>query len=184
MCSRRVPAQRRNSGGNPPSLQLKDLLGMVPGTGLEPARPEGQRGLSSPCLHSTIRAWHAAPRKQHEPIGTHPSFSGTMARCCLILLTSEGASVQVEGVRANCDGARRRKGVHVGMTKSRRSVTHSPTGYRPGSGLRVAVIPQEEGRGGRSDSRLPRERARGRTTGERTAETMEGFRTTRPEEPP
>lgn len=24
--------------------------------------PEGQRGLSSPCLHSTIRAWRAAPR--------------------------------------------------------------------------------------------------------------------------
>lgn len=29
----------------------------VPGAGLEPARPVGQRGLSSPCLHSTIRAW-------------------------------------------------------------------------------------------------------------------------------
>ena len=47
---------------------------------------------------------------------------------------------------------------------------------RPGR-LGVAVIPQDDGTGSRSASRLPRERARGRTTAGRTAGTMERFRT-------
>jgi hypothetical protein len=64
----------------------------VPGTGLEPVRPRGQRGLSSPCLHSTIRARPWAPHRGSEPIGTHPPNSSRAGRCCLILLTSEGAS--------------------------------------------------------------------------------------------
>lgn len=53
---------------------------------------EGQRGLSSPCLHSTIRARPWAPHRGSEPIGTHPPNSSRAGRCCLILLMSEGAS--------------------------------------------------------------------------------------------
>lgn len=67
--------------------------GKVPGAGLEPARPQqGQRGLSSPCLHSTIRAGRGLRVGPPEPIGTpHPNCA-VVGRCCLILLTPEGVS--------------------------------------------------------------------------------------------
>lgn len=58
---------------------------------------EGQRGLSSPCLHSTIRAGHGLRMERPEPIGRHPSNCGRTVRCCLILLRSEGASAAGRG---------------------------------------------------------------------------------------
>lgn len=48
---------------------------VVPEAGLEPARPEGQRGLSSPCLHSTIRAGRGGPRGK--AFNAASSLSGT-----------------------------------------------------------------------------------------------------------
>lgn len=111
----------------------------------------------------------------HEPIGALPSFSGTLARCCLILLTSEGASVQVGPAPANCGAGRGRKNRHGGMTETRRldgPVWSIPPGVPR---LRGPVIPQEESRAVWSDSSRPCERARGRTTGASTFDTMEWF---------
>lgn len=66
---------------------------MVPGAGLEPARPQqGQRGLSSPCLHSTIRAGHGLRIGPPDPIGSPHPNCGVVGRCCLILLAPEGVS--------------------------------------------------------------------------------------------
>lgn len=53
---------------------------------------EGQRGLSSPCLHSTIRAGHGLRVEAPSLSGCVPRTAEPTERCCLILLTSEGAS--------------------------------------------------------------------------------------------
>ncbi len=58
---------------------------------------EGQRGLSSPCLRSTIRAGHELRIERSEPIGTHRPNSARAMRCCLILLMSEDASAPGTG---------------------------------------------------------------------------------------
>lgn len=67
--------------------------------------PQGQRGLSSSCLHSTIRApapgtraGHAEragsyPRVQVEPIQRQAPNCGASARCCLILWAPDDVSV-------------------------------------------------------------------------------------------
>ncbi len=57
----------------------------------------GQRGLSSPCLHSTIRAGRSGSRTKStercaEPIRITLVSSGPSIRCCLILLALEGSS--------------------------------------------------------------------------------------------
>lgn len=215
----------------------------VPGAGLEPARPVGQRGLSSPCLHSTIRAWRAAPRRTRSLSGAHPSNSGTVARCCLILLTSEGSSGQVGAHLGSPARGCGRPGTPEGMTESHRPIpgccgsaagpsralpalsrafpafrTPSPflsspsfPGLLPASraaarprasgtrrpgpppespgriagtkrrgsgaprdcGIRGGVIPQEDGRPPRSDSRGPGERVRGGTCGAGRTRRME-----------
>lgn len=62
---------------------------------------KGQRGLSSPCLHSTIRAGRGL-RTGSEPIGRCPLNSGRTDRCCLILLTSEGASGRRATIGRTC----------------------------------------------------------------------------------
>ncbi len=64
----------------------------VPGTGLEPVRPRGAARfkLAVSAFHHPGRPW--APRSASEPIGRLPPNSRPADRCCLILLTSEGAS--------------------------------------------------------------------------------------------
>src|SRR5213595_4324784 len=51
--------------------------------------------LAVSAFHHPGRPW--APHRVSEPIGTHPPNSGTADRCCLILLTSEGASAHGTG---------------------------------------------------------------------------------------
>lgn len=96
----------------------------VPGTGLEPVRPaRGQRGLSSPCLHSTIRAGHGLRRlriDRSEPIGRLTPNSGRATRCCLILLTSEGASAHGTGHPHLPIAFRATRGAVWGMTEFHR----------------------------------------------------------------
>jgi len=64
----------------------------VPGTGLEPVRPRGAARfkLAVSAFHHPGRPW--APRRRSEPIGVRPPNCRRANRCCLILLTSEGAS--------------------------------------------------------------------------------------------
>lgn len=56
ICSRFAPTSGPGAASERPKPLVRGLGVRVPGAGLEPARPEGQRVLSSPCLLSTIRA--------------------------------------------------------------------------------------------------------------------------------
>lgn len=82
--------------------------------------PEGQRGLSSPCLHSTIRAGHGSASSGSRLSGRAPATIGTRGRYCLILWASEGASdlsTGCSGPPARASAPRRRC---QGLTEYRR----------------------------------------------------------------
>lgn len=144
----------------PAHLEPPMPAGDVPGAGLEPARPRGAARfkLAVSAFHHPGTARDAALAQ--EPIGTHHSNSRVTTRCCLILLTSEGASAHVPA-HPHMPGADGHLVTRLtGMTKSRRPVTQSASCR---GRLRGRVIPEEEGAPRRSDPRGPRERARGRT---------------------
>lgn len=107
VAQRDLPHGQPHAGPPPPALPEPPapgwsarhwkLQGEVPGTGLEPVRPQGAARfkLAVSAFHHPGRPW--APHRGSEPIGRHPSNSGAVDRCCLILLTPEGASAPGTG---------------------------------------------------------------------------------------
>lgn len=117
------------------------VIHVVPGTGLEPVRPRGAARfkLAVSAFHHPGRPW--APSDGSEPIRTHPPNSGTAARCCLILLTSEGASGHDMGHPHLPKALRPRSTAAYGMTEFHRPHTPRTRGGHkrlPSSPLRGA----------------------------------------------
>lgn len=128
----------------------------VPGAGLEPARPRGAARfkLAVSAFHHPGKARDAALAQ--EPIGARHSNSRAATRCCLILLTSEGASGHVTSHPHMPGAGGHLRPRHTGMTKSRRPVTHSapsprtrgPGTTRGGPGSGVVSSPRRRWRPG------------------------------------
>lgn len=136
--SRRTPPAGHARGGR---VGRDRERSEVPGTGLEPVRPRGAARfkLAVSAFHHPGRPW--APRRDSEPIGARSSNSGRANRCCLILLTSEGASATGTGHPHLPIAFRAARGRVCGMTEF-----HRPNGRTrataPGRSSGNAVIPR------------------------------------------
>lgn len=82
-----APTTQKGDIGNGPVCGTAHVRAMVPGAGLEPARPRGAARfkLAVSAFHHPGLARGSA--LAHDPIRGAPPISRTVARCCLILLT-------------------------------------------------------------------------------------------------
>lgn len=125
---RRLPAI---SAGQTPSH------GRCPEPDLNRHAPEGQRGLSSPCLHSTIRAWRASPRWYMTLSGDVPRSAEQWRDVVLFYWLFEGPSAQ-HGRHSHLPGRDvGHQDPQSGMTETRlpgtalRAMGPPPAGQRP-----------------------------------------------------
>ncbi len=120
---------------------------------------QGQRGLSSPCLHSTIRAGHGL-RFAVPSLSVPLPASGRMGRSCLILLAPEGPSDIGTHRQHPPPALRATKAPARGMTEFHRP-NRAPHPFPGPTRVGVPVIPRYDPAPGAPSRVAPRNRSCG-----------------------